>query len=99
MVGYCLVSGLRNRRLSVKRLIRSLEIIVVHKLYDPLEDGSLTPHPHNMKAVATHCAGSLNGVNPTAPIQEKSAQPSRHGYKYKINNIYMSTVVTVNQLL
>ncbi len=54
---HCLVSNLLDWRSSIERLMRSLKIIVLHKLYEPLADASVTAHPRIMEAVDSHFEG------------------------------------------
>ncbi len=71
---HCLVSDLLNRCSPIERLMRSLKIVVLHKLYEPLADASVTAHPRIMEAVDSHFEGvkpffdedSLDVVKPTA---------------------------------
>lgn len=71
---HCLVSDFLTRRSSVERLMRSLKVIVLRKLYEPLADASVTSHPRIMEAVDSHFEGvkpffdevSLHVVKPTA---------------------------------
>ncbi len=54
--------------------MRSLKVIVLRKLYEPLADASVTAHPRVMEAVDSHFEGvklffdevSLDVVKPTA---------------------------------
>ena len=54
--------------------MRSLIVVVLHKLYEPLADASVTAHPRIMEAVDSHFEGvkpffdevSLDVVKPTA---------------------------------
>ena len=52
-VEHCLVK-LLNRRSSVKRLMRSLNVIVVNEQRKPLADAQPTAHPRIMEAVDSH---------------------------------------------
>ncbi len=59
--------------------MRSLKIVVLHKLYEPLADASVTAHPRIMEAVDSHFEGvkpffdevSLDVVKPTAQSQSR----------------------------
>ncbi|ELZ88825.1 hypothetical protein C453_01140 [Haloferax elongans ATCC BAA-1513] len=54
--------------------MRSLKIVVVHKLYEPLADTPVTADPRMIDAINSHCesmnlrfdAGSPDVVKPTA---------------------------------
>ena len=52
--GHCLVEHLLNRRSSIERLMRSLMVVVMHKLFNPPTNTPPTAHPRRMEAVDAH---------------------------------------------
>ncbi len=81
---HCLVSDLLNRRSSVERLMRSVEVIVLRKLYKPLADAPMTAHPRIMEAVDSHFeleANTLTGVAVRSRSQVSSKSAAKHSLR------------------
>jgi len=51
---HCLVLDLLDRRFSIESLVRSVAVVVMHKLFKPLLDACPTAHPRVMEAVDSH---------------------------------------------